>query len=169
MTMKTLKLASIPALLATLALSPMSQATAAPKITHKAARALLRPDLRCSIRAFEDPAGMKPIANGATLNYGGGAPKFYMRLIVENGGRQGASGFNANVRVQRDSANMFAENETLALPAGLAKIYPLVTVPALGASTKVRGSISLDGRSAVLETNEHNNLCSFEFDVHIVQ
>ena len=110
---------------------------------------------------------MKPVANGATLGYGGGAPKVWVRVVVENRGAAAANDFQTSVDVKNNGANTFSETETLTLPGGLAKIYPLVQVH-LGKSNNIQATVSADTGNAVRESNERNNSCSFSVSASVV-
>jgi hypothetical protein len=171
MNMKTLKLLSFASLFCIGALAPAAEATAA---RPTAGRALPRgpltykPDLRCSIQAFEDAAGMKPVANGQQLAYGGGAPKLYVRVVLENAGKGDAKNFDTSVSIKNGGINAFSAAETLTIPGGLAKMYPLVPVNLPGTTNKVVAKISADTGSDVSEFNESNNSCTFTSTIAIV-
>jgi hypothetical protein len=168
--MKTLKLLSIASLLMLGAFATTSEATAALPTARRAARPgplTYKPDLRCSIQAFEDAAGMKPVANGQALAYGGGAPKLYVRVVLENAGKADAKNFKNSVSI-KNGYTAFSADETLTIPAGLAKIYPLVQVNLPGKSNTVVAKITADTGSHVSETSEANNACTFTSSVSIV-
>ena len=134
----------------------------------KATRIVAKPDLRCTIQAYKDAAGMQPVANGQALAWGGGAPKVYIRVIVENGGAKDATNFKNVVSIKRNGSSIFSANETLTLPKGLAKMYPLVAVNLPGTSNQITANISADGTKTVSETNEYNNSCSFSVSASVV-
>jgi len=110
---------------------------------------------------------MKPIANGGSLGYGGGAPKVWIRVIVENAGGGAAQDFQTSVRVKNNGTTKFSKTETLTLPSGLAKIYPLVQVP-LGMSNNIQAGVSADTGNTVKESNEGNNSCTFSVNASVV-
>ncbi|MCH9679861.1 MAG: hypothetical protein K0V04_00380 [Deltaproteobacteria bacterium] len=172
--MKTLSIACLTALLTLTGFVTHTSTSQAKKPTPKVGRAtkypiVSKPDLRCRISVWEDAAMTKPVTNGQVLGYGGGGPKLYAQAIIENRGLQNAGTSSSSVTMKRNNGTFKAFNDSLAIPAGLAKIYPTVQIPLQGASTDVEILVQLDKGGAVNESSELNNTCKFTTRVNIVQ
>ncbi len=171
--MKTLKIASLSMLLSLVGFASHPGTSEAKKPSPRVGKAVKRairslPDLRCRVRVWEDAAGTKPVTNGGTLGYGGGNPKLYAQVIIENTGSVDAAAAASTVSIKRHGGQVAGYNETLTIPAGLAKIYPTVRIDLPSITNPIAIDVNVDTGSAVRERSELNNTCSFSTTVSVV-
>ena len=123
-------------------------------------------DLRCTISAWEDAAGTKPIANGAQLVSGNELPSSWMRIVVTNGGFQEAEGFNVSISLKKNGSAIPLPFATppVTLSGGFAnKTYPLFEIAYPQPTTQVQATVLVDAGGVVAEGSEQNNSCSLSF------
>lgn len=169
--MKTPSIASLTAALsivglATLVSPTQARPTVSPGISKQVVVA--KPDLHCKISVWEDQAMTMPVTNGGSLGYGGGAPSLFAQVIVTNKGAGDAGPAATSVEFKRGASVLESHADTLAIPAGLSKIYPTFEIGLPGITNEVRIDVALDKDGAVAESSELNNTCTFTKTVTVV-
>ena len=126
-------------------------------------------DLTCVISAYEDQAKTQPIANGAQLAYGGGAPAAWIYASVKNSGAGGAS--NPFVISLTTNVNGSLKTTTQTVPnlnAGLWQPIAPFKIPFQSTSNEIKVQVAADTGGANAESNEGNNSCSIAFEADVV-
>lgn len=126
-----------------------------------------KPDLTCSVRVSHDAAGTQLVSNGGSAASGGGSPSLYVHIIVTNKGITDAKLAAHSISVKRNSSTIKSTSESLAIPAGLSKIYDPIQVTLPSTSNRLSVVVRTDASSQVSELNERNNVCRFTFDYSI--
>jgi hypothetical protein len=130
----------------------------------------ITPDLEVKIEAFEDEACTKPISNGGSTVYSGGAPANFVRLSVKNKGAVKAENFPLTYAVRRSGVDVFKTPELLKLTLNPneSKVFPVVKVQLVGVTNEVTASIVANMMKIMPEANMNNNNAKFKFTGKVV-
>jgi len=134
-----------------------------------------KPDLTCSIYASALKDMSKLIASGTTVSFGGGGPRIWFAIRLDNKGQAPTDkDFRAKSLVKRNGATVVSKESMVTPPinAGAWKFRPLdpesivVTLPMTTNTFEVTGSA--DTLNAIGESNEANDQCTLHFTVKVV-
>ncbi|MFN0121727.1 MAG: CARDB domain-containing protein [Blastocatellia bacterium] len=126
-------------------------------------------DLEVKIEVFEESNGAKPIPQGASLPYSGGAPSSYVRFTIKNKGAAKAENFTYKMVVNRDGIKVHDPAAAqITLNPGESKVFPLVKVGLPGTTNEMEAKVLADIGNFVKETNEQNNSMTFKWKASVV-
>ena len=126
------------------------------------------PDVTVKIQACEDAACTKPISQGATIPYSGGAPKNFIRFTVINLTGAYANNFTYKFVVRNNGVKVFdppAAPLTLG-PNGQWSTTATINLPSNTNSIEAKGLVNVGGFMQELPTN--NNSASFTYTASVV-
>ena len=124
-------------------------------------------DLTCSIHVSTDPEGMHRVSDGGQLVAAGGNQSLYVHVALHNKGLADAKATGHAIAVKRNAQTVESKRETLAIPAGLSKLYAPIRVPMMSTSNALKVSVVTDTNGLNREFNEKNNRCTFNFNYTI--
>ncbi len=132
------------------------------------------PDLTCTIWASESDQFPNLIGNGTSLSYGGGAPKIWFGIRMDNKGQGKVDKtFRVNILIKNNGATLFNKGYDVPAPLdpGKWKFRPLdperivINLPAV--TNKIDAIGDVDPLPAIAESNESNNQCTLHFTVTV--
>ena len=143
--------------------------------------AKLPPDLVCSITAYLDKGGTKPIANGGSFSTSTpvGTLQVWVRFNLTNKGPGNIPNINGtmwrfNYVVSRNGATVKNHTQDIVSAPNAPKkgaqavwVHQTVDVNLPGGINKIEAKFVLDTLNQIAEVNEGNNTCSFNFTVTV--
>ena len=157
------------ALCVTLLASTAAFAQSAGQISANPGTLTVAPDIEVKIEMFEDKACTKPIANGASLSYSGGAPAAFVRFTLRNNVGVKTDSFTFKRVIERNGVKVFDPAASqLALNANEVKVFPAEMVYFSGTSNTVEARILADIGNFIKEKNESNNIAKYTVKASVV-